>query len=366
MLAKIQNYSQYITNKFVFLLTNSYLCIMKERIIWIDWAKALAVCCVVFCHLPQSQDWFYYRYLQADIITIFFFISGYLKKDHGSAKANWQKYWHSLILPYLFYNAIVYPYWLVKFYMLNGGMPDLFQAMRPILGALLFEHENTFCQPLNGPLWYLPAILFMHITIDLCRKSKYQHVIMISLCILSVILYAANKFYYFAPNLTPMGLMRNIPYYYIGYVFGQRQLFRVTNMYHDFIGCFTCICLSILFFQWHLQTFRAGEHIIHIALFYPSNIGFLFGVLYGCKLLNQCNYPVITNLSIGTLVIIGLHIVPITVTNYILENLFHTHTTICYQWYEALLISIVLVVILYPIILMGKKHFPVLLGRKNR
>ena len=57
---------------------------MKERIIWIDWAKALAVCCVVFCHLPQSQDWFYYRYLQADIITIFFFISGYLKKDHGS------------------------------------------------------------------------------------------------------------------------------------------------------------------------------------------------------------------------------------------------------------------------------------------
>ena len=68
---------------------------MKERIIWIDWAKALAVCCVVFCHLPQSQDWFYYRYLQADIITIFFFISGYLKKDHGSDKANWQKYWHS-------------------------------------------------------------------------------------------------------------------------------------------------------------------------------------------------------------------------------------------------------------------------------
>ena len=154
---------------------------MKERINWIDWAKALAVCCVVFCHLPQSQDWFYYRYLQADIITIFFFISGYLKKDHGSDKANWQKYWHSLILPYLLYNAIVYPYWLVKFFMLNGGMPDLFQAMRPIFGALLFEHENSFCEPLNGPLWYLPAILFMHITIDLCRKTKYQHVIMISL-----------------------------------------------------------------------------------------------------------------------------------------------------------------------------------------
>ena len=338
---------------------------MKERIIWIDWAKALAVCCVVFCHLPQSQDWFYYRYLQADIITIFFFISGYLKKDHGSDKANWQKYWHSLILPYLLYNTIVYPYWLVKFYILNNGMPDLFQAMRPIFGALLFEHENAFCEPLNGPLWYLPAILFMHITIDLCRKTKYQHVIMISLCILSVILYAVNKYYYYAPNLTPMGILRRLPYYYIGYVMRQKQLFRVINPSRDMVGCIFCLCISILFFHWHLMAFKAGQHILHIALFYPVNIGFLFGVLYGCKLLNQCNYPVINNLSIGTLVIIGFHIVPITVTNFVFENLLHTHSNLCYQWYEALPVALIIVAILYPIILLGKKYFPALLGRNN-
>ena len=54
---------------------------MKERLIWIDWAKALAVCCVVFCHLPQSQDWFYYRFLQANIITIFFFICELTRSD---------------------------------------------------------------------------------------------------------------------------------------------------------------------------------------------------------------------------------------------------------------------------------------------
>ena len=338
---------------------------MKERINWIDWAKALAVCCVVFCHLPQSQEWFYYRYLQADIITIFFFISGYLKKDYGSDKANWQKYWYNLILPYLLYNAIVYPYWLVKFYMLYGGTPTLFQAMRPIFGALLFEHENAFCEPLNGPLWYLPAILFIHITIDLCRKTKYQHVIMISLCILSVILYAANKYYYFAPNLTPMGILRRLPYYYIGYVMGQKQLFRSTKTNRDLIGCILCLGFSILFFHWHLMAFRAGQHILHIALFYPVNIGFLFGVLYGCKLLNRCNYPVINNLSIGTLVIIGLHIVPITVTNYILEVLLQTHSPICYQWYEALPVALIIVAILYPIILLGKKYFPALLGRNN-
>lgn len=322
---------------------------MKERLIWIDWAKALAVCCVVFCHLPQSQDWFYYRFLQANIITTFFFISGYLKKDHGSDKANWQKYWNSLILPYLFYNVIVYPYWLVKFYMLNGGMPDLFQAMRPIFGALLFEHENAFCEPLNGPLWYIPAILLMHIIIDLCRKARYLHQIMISLCVLSIILYAANKYYYFAPNLTPMGILRRLPYYYIGYIFGQRQLFRDTNMRRDLIGCITCLCLSILFFHWHLQAFRAGEYILHIALFYPSNIGLLFGVLYGCKLLNNCKSKVIINLSIGTLAVIGLHTPLISLANQLTVHLFNIEGTLYYTWYEALPLTFLIVAVIYSL-----------------
>ena len=338
---------------------------MKERLIWIDWAKAMAVCCVVFCHLPQSQDWFYYRFLQADLMTVFFFISGYLKKEHGSDRANWQKYWHSLILPYLFYNAIVYPYWLVKYYMLNGGLPDLFQAIRPVFGALLFEHENAFCEPLNGPLWYLPAILFMHIIIDLCRKTKHQHIMMISLCILSVILYAANKYYYFAPNLTPMGLMRNIPFYYIGYVFGQRKLFRDTNRHSDFIGCIVCLCLGILFFHWHLQAFRAGEHILHIALFYPSNIGFFFGVLYGSKLLDNCKSQVIFNLSIGTLVVIGLHVPLISLANMVLEHLFNFEGEISYYWYEAIPITIIIVSLLYKVILYGKRHAPILLGKQQ-
>ena len=47
-----------------------YFCRMKERINWIDWAKALAVTTVVFCHLPQSQEWYYYRFLQACIISV--------------------------------------------------------------------------------------------------------------------------------------------------------------------------------------------------------------------------------------------------------------------------------------------------------
>jgi len=341
---------------------NYYFCRMKERINWIDWGKALAVITVVFCHLPQSQEWFYFRYLQACIITIFFFFSGYLKKDRGSDHENWNKYWHGLILPYLLYNAIIYPYWFIKYYMQHGGMPDLFDALRPIWGALLFQHENFFCEPLNGPLWYLPAILFMHILVDLCRKTKYLHTIMITLCIISFFLYAGNKYYEFLPNLTPMGIFRRLPYYYIGYVMGQKHLFRGIRPRRDLLCSIGFFAASILLFEWHLHE---KNFLLHIALFYPINICFLFGMLYGCKMLGNWRLSLITNLSIGTLVIIGLHIVPITIVNFSLEHLLHINGGICYHWYEALPVALLITITLYPIILFGKDHAPILLGRNS-
>lgn len=334
---------------------NYYFCTMNRRINWIDWAKALAVITVVFCHLPQSQEWFYYRYLQSVIIVIFFFISGYLKKDRGSNKGNWQKYWNSLILPYIIYNVLVYPYWLVKYYITNGSLPDLFTALKPILGALLFQHENSFCEPLNGPLWYLPAILFMHVTIDFCRKTKHQHIIMITLCIISFILYAANKYWMFAHNLTPMGIFRRLPYYYIGYVMGIHGIFNKKNAVHETIGIICLIPLSIFFFQWHLHEEKTLPHVL---LFYPVNLCFLFGFLYGCRLLSKYKSTIIVTISIGTLLVIGLHFPVLGVINYITSKL-------CYQWYEALPTTLIVITGLYPIILLAKYHFPILIGKKS-
>ena len=244
-------------------------------------------------------------------------------------------------------------------------MPDFFQAMKPILGALLLEHENSFCEPLNGPLWYLPAILIMHVIIDLCRKTKHQHWIMIILCAISFIFYTANKFWYFAPNLTPMGLMRNLPYYYLGYLFGQYQLFKETNLKKDIIGCIICLSASILLFVWHLAAFHSGQHMLHIVLFSPTNVLFLFGVLYGCKILNGIRLSVVTNISNGTLVIVGLHIVAVTIINYALSYFHLFDGIICYQWYEALPVAFIIVVIFYTIILWAENHSTILIGRQK-
>ena len=344
---------------------------MKGRINWIDWAKVFAVCSVVFCHLPQSQEWFYYRYLQATTITVFFFISGYLKKDHGSMNANWKRYWSGLIAPYLLYNVLIYPYWLVRYY-LQHGMPDFFSAMKPVIGAILFEHESAWAEPLNGPLWYLPAILIMHLIIDGCRKTKHLHLIMIGLCIVSYFLYAGNKEYEFLPNLTPMGLFRRLPYYYMGYVMGQWNRGDSPHVLRKLRTKGTvppiprillmagCLTMSLLFFEWHLHENRI---LIHAALFYPVNIGLLFALICFCKLLDHWQCSFVTNLSIGTLVIIGFHIIPIGVVNFMVEHQRGLAENAGYYWYEALLITIFIITLLYPVILFAKKHAPVLIGK---
>lgn len=335
---------------------------MSGRINWIDWGKCMAVCTVVFCHLPQSQEWFYYRFLQATIITVFFWVSGYLKKNRDSTRESWRKYWTSLILPYLLYNAIVYPLWLVRFYLQNGGLPDMFHAMRPIIGALLFQHENAFTEPLNGSLWYLPAILFMHLLIDWCRKGRHLHLIMSTLCLLSVILYAANKQYEFLPNLTPIGIFSRLPYYYIGYVMGRKRLFRTCHVGRDLPMCLICLSLSVGVFYWHLH---AENFLLHIALFYPVNLLFLFGMLYGCKLMNAYRSGIVFHLSIGTLVIIGLHSPLVSIANLILKQLCGIRGEIIYHWYTALPVTVAIVAVLYPVIVLAKRHAPILLGKST-
>ena len=289
------------------------------------------------------------------IITIFFFISGYLKKDRDSNKENWKKYWNSLILPYIIYNIIVYPYWLIRYYTLNGNMPDLSTTLKPIIGALLFEHESSFAEPLNGPLWYIPAILFMHVTIDLCRKSNYLHQIMIMLCVISFFLYAANKQWGFMHAMTPTGIFRRLPYYYIGYVMGRQKLFNDMSMYRNVLGFISLILFSFFFFSLHLNE---GRTLPHIMLFYPFNLCFLFGFFYGCKLLSTFKTDIIINISIGTLLIIGLHFPLIGIYNSLTG-----HT--CYQWYEALPTALLITAILYPFILVAKNRVPLLIGRKS-
>ena len=200
----------------------------------------------------------------------------------------------------------------------------------------------------------------MHITIDICNKTRCAYEIMIILCIISFFLFAANREWGFMHTMTPTGIFRRLPYFYVGYLMGRKHFFNQTRIKKDAFYCPSLLLLSLLFFRWHLHENRVIPHII---LFYPANFCFLFGVLYGCKLLNGVKTKIIENISIGSLLIIGLHMLIIGVVNYTLEHNFYIRDKIFYYWFEALPLCFIIIALLYPLISFSKNHFPTLIRK---
>ena len=103
----------YFMEKFCFLFgfhnIFSYFCtimVNQCRINWIDWAKVIAIFFVVFGHTPQERGDFLITYICTFHMPFFFMLSGFLSKGSTDTESNLRKHWHTLIIPYFFYNLI--------------------------------------------------------------------------------------------------------------------------------------------------------------------------------------------------------------------------------------------------------------------
>ena len=332
-----------------------------QRINWIDWVKAFCMTVVVFCHLPQQEDTFYLQYLASVILSSFFFVSGYLKKPLGSPKESLKKYSYSLLIPYLIYNALYYPYWLVKSYIESGGILSLGDCIKPVIGTLLLQLNSGSSCELNGVTWFLPALFLMHWITDVCNRQKQGKSIMLAITIVSMILYGANKYWHYAPYITFLGFVRCICFFFMGNLFQQACYMKSLNFNRDISIGVSTLLLSIALFYWHIHE---DQFVLHIALYYIVNLFSVFGIIYLCRSLNSILLRFITLISIGTMLIFGLHRILIGIIDYGIEKTLHI-SDITYNWYEGVILAITIEAILIPVIIICRKRFPIFLGKKS-
>ena len=330
---------------------------MKERINWIDWAKAFCMTVVVFCHLPQQEDTFYLQYLASVILSTFFFISGYLKKPLKSIAQSAKKYGYSLLIPYIIYNAIYYPYWVIK-YDIEHGSISWGDAIKPIIGTMLGQLNSSFSCELNGVTWFLIALFLMHILTDVLNRNKHGKSIMLILSIITMILYGANKYYHYAPYITYHGLIRCLCFFFLGNLFQQWQYFKSLNIKKDLTIGTTTLLLSLILFYWHINE---DQFVLHITLYYVVNLISVFAFIYLSRSLNNIKSHLITLISIGTLLIFGLHRMLIGIIDFVIEKSLHINN-ITYNWTECLFIALAIEIILLPIII-HKNKWSILLGK---
>ena len=328
-----------------------------NRINWIDWAKAFCMTVVVFCHLPQQEDTFYLQYLASVILSTFFFVSGYLKKKNLTIKESAKKYGYALLIPYIIYNVIYYPYWAAKFYIEHGGI-TCGDAVKPIVGTMLGQLNSSFSCELNGVTWFLIALFIMHILTDVINKSKHNQTIMLILSIITMILYGANKYYHYAPYITYHGLIRCLCFFFMGNLFQQKGYLQTLNLRKDIaIGSFTLL-LSLILFYWHINEDR---FVFHIILYYVVNFVSVYAFIYLSKSLNSIKSRIITLISIGTMLIFGLHRMIIGVIDFGVEKTIGI-SNITYDWYECIILALMIEIILLPIIIHRNK-WPILFGK---
>ena len=56
-------------------------------------------------------------------------------------------------------------------------------------------------------------------------------------------------------------------------------------------------------------------------------------------------------------------VVSVAPLDYVLEKTHHLSLTVCYQWYEALIITSIITIVLYPIILYSMRVKPIFIGK---
>lgn len=331
-----------------------------QRINWIDWVKAWCMTVVVFCHLPQQEDAFYLQYLSSVILSSFFFVSGYLKKPMTSQKETIKKYGYSLLIPYLIYNVLYYPYWMAKFYYEHGGI-GFADCLKPIFGTILLQLNSDFSCELNGVTWFLPALFLMHWITDICNRQKHGIIIMLILTIISIILYGANKYYHYAPYITYHGLIRCLCFFFMGNLFQQAGYLKNLNLQKDLLIGILALILSFGLFYWHIYE---DHFVIHIILYYIVNFFSVLGIIYLCRSLNSLRFHFVTLISIGTMLIFGLHRILIGLIDFSIEKAFHL-SDISYDWHEGLIIALTIEILLLPLVLWAQKHYPILLGKRT-
>lgn len=93
---------------------------MKQRIIWIDYIKAIAITIVIMLHIGVPNP--FKTVTRSFIIPLFFILSGLFgsPQKYVSYKEFWKQKTLRLLIPYFIFNVITYIYLVVYSKALRG------------------------------------------------------------------------------------------------------------------------------------------------------------------------------------------------------------------------------------------------------
>ena len=158
---------------------------MKERIVWLDYGKAIAIYLVVLAHtaLYKTAEGFIYTFH----MPFFFFMSGYLfsYSKYPSYMEFVKRRYRQLLVPYVVINMITYLLWLLVLRNVGSDAGEDVGALSPLIAAVTVNATEMVH---DVPLWFLAALFLVeNLYYLLYRNARYRVVVTLLLLLLAVL-----------------------------------------------------------------------------------------------------------------------------------------------------------------------------------
>lgn len=327
--------------------------IVGNRIVWIDWAKAILIYLMVVGHcLPAPWQG---TLIYAFHMPAFFMISGYLFHEH-----HWWKTVKSFVIPVAFFSMINFVIYLIPKLVKGTFSTDhlLEKILIPFWGPGSLPADEYII--LFPGVWFIIALLLGRLLMgDIKMMSRVTTYWKQVFCILITFLtlepwlipdnpLRSYKFYLVIPSL---------PFILLGYGLKEKLTFEWVKPWMVVLGFSLFVAVSLFSGRKEILNCRYGDYY----LFYMLN-AILGGVIlfYVCSKFSQSK--VIEVFSKGTLLIMAFNILLHNYINFFFEKIglgIFVNDTIVFPWIAALLIMLICY---YPIKWL-LNHYPLLLGK---
>lgn len=332
----------------------------KERIVWVDWMKALLIMCVVLGHAGSKFTGVIYIYH----IPAFFFISGYLS-NYDKQKTGRLSSFKYLIIAIICYNLFLMFVNAIELY-LNGdpvyNLPILYKLYHlvvcPLIGTFWCYYVGSpFGHALCSQMWFVWTLIIIKFLYKFVAGKDIKVQIGISLiCLLYVSFlnsYNIRTFFYIDR------VMVALPFFAVGNMLRNKIKCNITSSIFKRGGvCVICLfiicCVFIANRHLNVGRFDMFHFIIgkSAVVYYLSSLIGTLCVLRISQMLPKIRF--IKDISIGTFLILGLHLKILYYSTYL--------HVIDFDPTRLLALGIVLAICL-PLIILCENKAPVLLGK---
>ena len=259
---------------------------MKNRIIWIDYAKAFLIFCVCLVHTHCDET--LTTLLKAFIIPSFFFVSGFLfKRKPGFTLGSFAlKRFRQLIVPYIWINAIAYLCWLLALRHFGPDAATPTPWHEPLMAVLLGLPSGLIH---DIPTWFLVCLFAVEIIYCLISNLlKSDAVIAVMFIILA---YASSFLKYELPYALGPALA-GTAFYAIGHLCRQTIPVLSSNRISLIWSLIATVISASLFTVTALSNSRIG--------FFINDYGHSF-VLFLCAAMSGIAAVIALSLTVGTI-----------------------------------------------------------------